>query len=235
MVGSELLSGKVQDENSFSLARTLRSLGVSLERVVTLPDDQSAIASEVRDQAARFDVVFTSGGVGPTHDDVTVDAVAEAFGVGTCSSPELEALLSASYGQHYHSARQRMALIPETAHLVTSPDVSWPTIVMRNVWLLPGVPEIFRMKLSVVKSCLRGSRRFASRAVYTQLEEVALKGFLDRLVREHPRVQIGSYPKWFSPLYKTKITFDALRDDDVQAALTAFLRQLPEGEPQKLE
>jgi len=189
----------------------------------------------VRNLSREFDVVFTSGGVGPTHDDVTIDAIAQAFGVAVVMDPTMERLLRNAYGERCTEGHLRMALVPEGATLATTAEIMWPTVVMRNVWVLPGVPEIFRMKLAVVRSLVRGPEPFVSKAVFTTMEEADLKPLLDRVVAEHDGVEVGSYPKWFDPSYKTKITFDARSAEHVQAALTTFLGLLPRGEPQRVE
>lgn len=235
LIGNELLSGKVSEANLVELARTLRTLGVNLARVVMIPDVPEVIARDVSELSARFDVVFTSGGVGPTHDDVTIEAIAAAFGVAAAVHPELSRLLEKAYGERLKQEHLRMALAPEGAELATSRDVLWPVVVMRNVWVLPGVPEIFRMKLSIVREWVRGPMPFVSRAVFTQMEEADLKPLLDRVVAGYPEVDVGSYPKWYDPTYKTKITFDARRGDLVEAALQDFLLSLPAGEPQRVE
>jgi molybdopterin-biosynthesis enzyme MoeA-like protein len=128
-----------------------------------------------------------------------------------------------------------MALVPEGAELATTADVTWPTVVMRNVWVLPGVPEVFRMKLAVVRAWLSGPDPFVSRSAYTRIEEAELKPLLDRIVAAHPQVEVGSYPKWFDPSYKTKVTFDARDEVHVEAAFASFLALLPTGEPQRTE
>lgn len=232
LIGNELLSGKVHESNLVELARTLRSLGVALRRVVMLPDEMDAIAAEVRALSDTHDVVFTSGGVGPTHDDITLEAVAKAFGVQAVVHPEFEALLQAVYGDRMTDAHRRMALAPEGAELVSHAEARWPTVVMKNVWVLPGVPEAFRMKLGVVRAKVRGATRFVTREVLTKMDEPDLKPLLDRIVAAHPDVEIGSYPKWFEPRYKTKITFDGTDERQVDAARDDFVAQLPEGEPQ---
>src|SRR4029077_16180983 len=127
-------------------------LGVLLQRVVIVMDDVDTIAREVRDLAARHDWLFTSGGVGPTHDDVTIRAVAKAFDVPVVTSPEMEALLRAHYRDRCAAGHLRMALIPQGASLEGAPEVAWPTIRVSNTWLLPGIPEVFRMKLPIVAS-----------------------------------------------------------------------------------
>ncbi len=232
IIGDELLSGKIRDENIYELARLLRSLGVVLRRVVMVGDDIETISDELRALSARYDLVFTSGGVGPTHDDITVDAVARAFGVSAAVHPELEALLRSAYGARYHAGFERMALAPEGAELFRTEEVPWPTIIMHNVWVLPGVPEVFRMKLRQVASRVEGARQFVTRAVLTRMDEGDLKALLDEVVARFPEVQLGSYPRWRSEEYKTKITFDAATEAALDEAVNAFLQLLPEGEPQ---
>ncbi len=231
VIGDELLSGKIREENIHELAKVLRSLGIRLVRVNVVGDDLPTIAQDVRELSDKYDVVFTSGGVGPTHDDITIDAVAHAFGVAAAVNPEVEALLKRAYGERYHAGHQRMALVPDGAVLRCTEEVPWPTIVMRNVWVLPGVPEVFRMKLLLLKCHLVGAHRFVSRAVLTQMDEGDLKPLLDQVVVAFPEVAVGSYPRWRSAEYKTKITFDAASEAEVDAALQAFLKLLPPGEP----
>ncbi len=235
VIGNELLSGKVQDANVFELATSLRSLGILLRRVVMVPDELASIANEVLELSRAHDVVFTSGGVGPTHDDVTIAAVAHAFGVGVVRCPAIESILRAHYGDRCNESHLRMALVPDGAELATSKDAAWPAVIVKNVWLLPGVPEVFRMKLPLVRERLAGGRPFISHAVYTRMDEGDLKPLLDRVVSEHPSVEVGSYPKWSDPAYKTKITFDGLDEAQVMEAVRAFVASLPQGEPQWID
>jgi molybdenum cofactor synthesis domain-containing protein len=235
VVGNELLSGKVEEQNLAPLAKLLRSLGVLFQRAVFVLDDVEAIASEVAELSRTHDWLFTSGGVGPTHDDVTIEAVARAFGVGVVTSPVMEAMIRAYYGERCTEGHLRMALVPEGAVLETTAEVPWPTIRMRNVWLMPGIPEVFRMKLPVVAHRVGQGRAFVSRAVYTKLDEGDLKPLLDQILARFPDVDLGSYPKWRDPAYKTKLTFDGRDDARVTAARDAFVALLPEGEPQRLD
>lgn len=235
IIGNELLSGKVEEMNLPELARLLRRLGIRLTRVVMVADDAQIIADEVRGLAASHDWVFTSGGVGPTHDDVTIEGVARAFGVTVVSSPELEGMLRAHYQDRCTAGHLRMALVPEGATLESSADLRWPTVRLRNVFCLPGIPEVFRMKLPVVAALLAGGQAFVSASVYTRMDEGDLKPLLDRVVAEFPDVEVGSYPKWTHPDYRTKLTFDGQDAARVGAARDAFLATLPEGEPQRVE
>jgi molybdenum cofactor synthesis domain-containing protein len=229
LIGNELLSGKTQEQNLIELARTLRALGIRLERVSMLGDERAALAAEVRSLSAQHEVVFTSGGVGPTHDDVTVEAVADAFGVECVTHPALAELLQQVYGERFADSQSRMALVPRGAELMGSSEVRWPTTVMNNVWLMPGVPELFRMKLVIVREHLAGPGPIFSRALYTWLEEPELKPLLDQTVARHHTIEIGSYPQWFDRDYKTKLTFDGSDAAEVALAVDDLLRVLPAG------
>jgi molybdenum cofactor synthesis domain-containing protein len=229
LIGNELLSGKTQEQNLMELARSLRALGIRLERVSIIGDDRAEIAAEVRALSARFDVVFTSGGVGPTHDDVTLEAVADAFGVAAKLDPAMSAILAQAYGERFVDSQQRMASIPDGAELKHSSELRWPTVVMRNVWLMPGVPELFRMKLVIVREHLSGPGPIFSRALFTRCEEPELKPLLDDTVAAHPRVEIGSYPQWFDKEYKTKVTFDGTERAEVDGAFATLAAALPPG------
>jgi len=230
LVGNELLSGKVHEANLVELARTLRALGIALRRVVLVPDELETIANEVASLSRDHDVVFTSGGVGPTHDDVTIESVARAFGASVHIEEGMASLLKKAYGERFTEPHLRMALVPDGASLATTDDEHWPTVVMRNVWVLPGVPEIFRSKLAVVRAHLRGPSPFVSRAVYTRLDEGHLRDRLDAVVAAHAEVEVGSYPKWFDPTYKTKVTFDGRDAARVDAAVADFVASLTDEE-----
>ena len=229
IVGNELLSGKVAEANLVELARTLRPLGVRLARASFLPDELELLRREIRSLADEHPLVFTSGGVGPTHDDVTIEAVASAFGRKVVEDPTLAELIRRAYGEHVTAAHLRMALVPEGATLAISPAGAWPTPVLENVWMLPGVPEVFREKLDTVRAWVRGPSPFVSRAVYTRLDEARLKDLIDAVVASHPDVEVGSYPRWFEPSYKTKVTFDARDAEAVERGAKAFVSSLPEG------
>jgi molybdenum cofactor synthesis domain-containing protein len=228
IIGNELLSGKIADENLFVLAGTLRSLGIQLRRVVMVLDDVDVIASEVRSLAASHDWLFTSGGVGPTHDDLTIDGVARAFGAAVVRAPDVERMLREHYGERLTEGHLLMARVPEGARLVCGAGTTWPAVVMRNVWVLPGVPEIFRARQALIREELSGGAPFISLAVFTTLDEGQLKPMLDRVVEAYSDVDIGSYPRWSGVEYRTKLTFDGLLEARVRAARDAFAASLPE-------
>lgn len=231
VIGNEILSGKLQEANVVELARTLRALGVVLARVVIVRDEPAVISEEVRGLAESFDHVFTSGGVGPTHDDVTMAAIAAAFGVPVVRSPELETLLRKHYGEALHDNHLLLANVPEGARQLYGSRSAWPVTLFENVWILPGVPEIFRYKLDIVREHLRGGSPFVSRSLFTRMDEAELKPILDRIVSGNPDVEVGSYPRWNDPAYETKVTLDG-QDEAALGRAEAELRSLlPEGEP----
>ncbi len=222
VIGGELLTGKIRDENTYSLAKTLRALGIRLERVIVVPDDRDVIAEELRRLRAGVDVVFTSGGVGPTHDDVSVEGVALALGRRVVESPRLIALVEKVYGDSLTEAQRLLARVPEGAELLETSDIRWPTVVCDSVWMLPGVPELFRMKLAAVRVHLRGPHPLYGLEVLSSADEVSLKERIDQVVRNHPHVEIGSYPKWFDRRFKTRLTFDGTNEQAVLAAAAEF-------------
>lgn len=249
LIGNELLSGKVQDANLIVLARDLRALGVRLDRVVMVLDDVETIAREVRELSSTHDWLFTSGGVGPTHDDVTLESVARAFEVPIERRSELESLLRNLYGERCTEGHLRMADLPAGAELVAEMDhdpdlvevhgktLPWPATLVRNVFVLPGIPQIFQLKLSAVRARLRklGAQAFVSYAVFTDMDEGHLKPLLDAVVARFPDVEVGSYPTWIGAPYRTKLTFDSCDASRVKEAADAFCATLPEGEPKRRE
>jgi molybdenum cofactor synthesis domain-containing protein len=228
IIGEEILSGKVEEENARYLVRELRGLGVSVRRIEVLPDVEEEIAASVRNLAARVDHVFTSGGVGPTHDDVTLPAVAAAFAMRIERRPELEPLIRRSLGSAFHERDLRMANIPDGARLVygdPTHGLRWPVIAVRNVFVLPGVPEIFRRKFDILRELLRAGPIF-SRAIYSREAEGPIAGALDEAVAEFPSVTIGSYPRLDAPDHKVKITLDGRDEATVDRAVARLVERL---------
>jgi molybdopterin-biosynthesis enzyme MoeA-like protein len=234
-IGNELLGGKVAEANLFPLAKTLRGLGIELRTAEILLDDVPTLARAVERLAKAHGVLITSGGVGPTHDDVTMEAVAAAFGRKVVRSPELVELVRRTFGAKLTDAHLRFADVPEGALLRYAPDIAWPTPVLENVWILPGVPEVFRMKLATLRAWLLGPRPFVTRALVLNQDEVELKDALDGVVAAHPTVSVGSYPALFNPRYRTRVTFDGTSEAAVSAALDDLRSRLLPGSIVEIE
>ena len=222
LIGNEILSGKVEDQNARHLIRELRELGVALRHIEVVPDVTDEIARSVRALSGRFHWVFTSGGVGPTHDDVTLAAVAAAFGVELARDAALEALLRDRFGDHLNERDLRMADLPVGARLEHGPEgpgVHWPVVVVRNVWILPGVPSIFRRKFDAVRELFRATP-IHTRALYSRAFEGAIADDLDAVAAAFPGVEIGSYPHLEAQDYRVKITLDGRDLSQVAQALS---------------
>jgi molybdenum cofactor synthesis domain-containing protein len=231
VIGNELLTGKVQEGNVAFLAKALFDLGIALRRVVVCADDEAAIVSELRAMAASHDVVFTSGGVGPTHDDITIPAVARAFSRPLVRDAHLERMIREHFGARTTDGHLRMSELPEGAELLASEAIPWPVVRIENVYVMPGVPEIFRLKFDLVRPRLGHGVPFVSRAIYTRCDEGEIARLLETVEREHPGVTIGSYPRYRDPEYSVKLTFDGRDLALVRRALEACLAGLP---PEKI-
>src|SRR5262245_4330946 len=201
LIGNEILSGKVVDVNASYLCRELRSLGVEVRRISVIPDEVDLIAAEVREQSGAFDVVFTSGGVGPTHDDVTMEGVARALGVRVVRDPRLVALIETFARGPVNEARLKMAEIPEGALLLAGETLRFPAVLAQNVYVLPGVPEIFRQKFEALKESFRESP-FHLCSVFVNMPEGTLADHLNELRRA--TVSCSSDPTRNSPTPSTR-------------------------------
>jgi molybdenum cofactor synthesis domain-containing protein len=226
VIGNEILSGKFAEENAAYLIGALRELGVSLRRIAVIPDVVEEIAEVVGDFARRFDHVFTSGGVGPTHDDVTIEGIARAFGVRVVRDPGLEGLLRHFYGERLEERHLRMAEVPEGASFYQADHPSWPVTAFRNVVILPGVPAIFRRKFDAVRERFRAAP-FHARRVYCMAEEAAIAAHLDAVVAAHPGVSVGSYPRFDEPDFRVIVTLESRERAEVEAATAALVARLP--------
>ena len=230
IIGDEILSGKFVEENAAFLIGELRALGVDLRRIETIPDDPADIAETVTRASGRLDHVFTSGGVGPTHDDVTIAAIAQGFGVPVVRHPVLEAEIRTYWGAKLVEANLRMADIPEGAELVyRAPGPAavrvWPVVCMRNVYILPGVPTLFRRKFVEIRDRFRSATVSVAR-LYVDAEEGALADDMTAVAAAHPDVRIGSYPRFSETAFRVLVTFEGPALAEVAAAHAALAARL---------
>jgi molybdenum cofactor synthesis domain-containing protein len=234
VVGNEILSGKVQDSNAFYAARMLREIGVALKRIVAIPDELEAIAEEVRSSAANFDVVITSGGVGPTHDDITIEGVARAFGRNIVINPTLENIIREHFGEGVNAAGLKMAEVPEGAVLNTGGEMIFPTIQLENVYMLPGIPQLFESKIKALRDRLVTDPYFA-RAIYTSAGEGSIAEHLNSTLKTYPDLMLGSYPKIGHPEYRVKLTLESKDRKYLEDAFRYLLELLPKDVVVKTE
>jgi molybdenum cofactor synthesis domain-containing protein len=228
VIGNEILSGKVEEENLSYLAKELWSLGVSLQEVRILRDQVEAIVPAVRELSGQHSYLFTTGGIGPTHDDVTIEAVAQAFRVSLVRHPTLERLIRSSDPSREPTDSQlRMALVPEGSDLVGACDQSpWPTVRKENVYLFPGIPPYFRQRLDALREQLR-TTPFVHLVLHTTLGEGALAESLTEIVTRYPRVEVGSYPVVDRADYRVRVSFEGRDRAEVEAARDALRAILP--------
>ena len=228
VIGNEILSGKVVDTNSPFLAGELRPLGVTLRRISTIPDELPLIAREVREHHETYNLVFTSGGVGPTHDDVTIEGIAMALGRKVIVHPDIADKLKTFYGDKINAARLKMAEVPEGAELITDMSLNFPTIKVENIYILPGIPEIFRSKFETLKPRFSADP-YCLKVVYTRVGEGTIAEYLNDTMRTFPELLLGSYPKINHPEYMVKVTLESKDAGYVGRAFAHLLTVLPEG------
>jgi molybdenum cofactor synthesis domain-containing protein len=227
IIGNEILSGKIADTNTTFLARGLFELGIELRRVVVCPDEVETISRELSELRARYDLVFTSGGVGPTHDDVTIEGVAASFDRPVVQSEAVAKMIRHYYGDRVTAAHLRMANMPEGAEMIRSSTAPWPTVVIENVFVLPGVPEIFELKFTDLRKRLDQGQEFHSHAVFTLSGEGEIANLLEQIAEAFPGVMVGSYVKWKAQDYRTKVTFDGNDLESVTNAADMLIKSLP--------
>ncbi|KAK7070574.1 FAD1 flavin adenine dinucleotide synthetase [Halocaridina rubra] len=227
IIGDEILKGQTQDTNSHYLTKQLHSLGVRVKRISVIPDDLETIANEVKQFSGEYSFVLTSGGIGPTHDDITFEAVAAAFGEKVHPHPLLVGFIKAYFKtDDLTSPAMKMAHIPESAELHFGEDKErgiksrYPIISVQNVTIFPGVPHLLERAFSLLGKKLyhRPGTGFSNGVVYITADEVSIASTLNVTVSKFPSVAFGSYPKLFHSYYKTKITMESLSADDVKAA-----------------
>lgn len=195
LIGDELLSGRTQDTNLAYIAKFLGTYGIDICEARMVPDREDEIAAALNALRARYTYVFTTGGIGPTHDDITTDAVGRAFGVPVSHNAEALALLAPRYKPgEFNEMRRRMARTPEGAALIRNSVSAAPGFQFANVFVLAGVPMIMRAMLEDVGPRLARGRVVISRTILVETGEGRIAGMLDQIQREHPAVAIGSYP-----------------------------------------
>ncbi|HKX30005.1 MAG TPA: molybdopterin-binding protein [Blastocatellia bacterium] len=225
VIGDEILSGKTEDQNARLLIGELRELGVALKRIDVIPDDIEEVAATVRERSSRYDHVFTSGGVGPTHDDVTILGIARAFGWPIIRHPELERRIRLFCGDEVDESRLRMADVPEGSELLEAPESRWPVLACRNVYILPGVPEHFRRKFMAIRERFR-VEPFYARAIYTLEDEFDIAANLRAVADANPQVAIGSYPSFSSSDYRVKLTLESKDGGALETAVKELMKML---------
>ena len=237
VIGNEILSGRTRDVNVAYLARQLTALGIVLAEVRMVRDEERAIVAAVNTLRAAHDYVFTTGGIGPTHDDITCESVARAFNLPYRINPEAKRILEEFYegsGRELNEARMRMAYTPEGAALIDNPVSRAPGFRVENVHVLAGIPAVMRAMFESVAPTLKGGRAVRSREVAVLLGEGDVAARLEELQQRYPALEIGSYPFVRDGAFGTTLVLRGTDEEQISQAgdeLCVILRALG-GEPE---
>ncbi|XP_034262853.1 FAD synthase [Pantherophis guttatus] len=239
VIGDEILKGFTQDTNSFFMCQKLRSLGVKVAKISVVPDEVEAIATEVKTFADRFTYVLTSGGIGPTHDDVTFEAVAKAFGEKIQPHPEMVELVQKFFGHQSkpESPKMKLACVPESSLLnygvddKTGRTFPYPLISVRNVYIFPGIPSLMKRALDGLGYLFRNEKtQFYTREIYVNVEETRIASVLNKAnAKFWPRTNLGSYPDWVSNYHRVKLILDSDSEADLDEMHAYLMENLPQG------
>jgi molybdenum cofactor synthesis domain-containing protein len=236
IIGNEILSGRTQDANLAFLAQGLNEVGIRLREARVIPDIAEAIIGTVNEMRARFDYVFTTGGIGPTHDDITSACVAQAFGVPLILHPEAKRILESHYPPGgLNEARLRMAQVPEGASLLLNPISRAPGFRIENVFVLPGVPQIMQAIFNELKHRLHGGAKVLSRSVSCTLGEGTIAADLAALQDRYGDLEIGSYPYFRRSDFGVTLVVRGTDRERIAGAITelkALIQRLG-GDPQE--
>ncbi|KAL0985251.1 hypothetical protein UPYG_G00154600 [Umbra pygmaea] len=238
IIGDEILKGHTVDTNSPFLLRSLRKLGVCVQRVTVVPDQQDVIAKEVSLLAPQFTHLLTSGGIGPTHDDVTFESVAMAFGEELHPHPELTRLVEEFFGVvDKESAAMKLAMVPRSAKLnygtdpQTGQPLRYPLVSVRNVYIFPGIPSLLERAFNGLEHLFAGSgTTFHTHQVFVDADEALIAPVLTRLQAGWgKKVALGSYPDWLSNYHRVRLVLDSDSHDEVEKARAQLVLELPKG------
>ncbi|MDX3808599.1 competence/damage-inducible protein A [Bosea thiooxidans] len=227
VIGDEILSGRTKDKNIGYIADYLTNIGIELREVRVVPDVTDEIVAALNALRARFSYVFTTGGIGPTHDDITADAVAAAFGVSIDYDPRAVAMMRERFSaEDLNEARMRMTRIPAGAELIANSVSKAPGFNIGNVYVMAGVPTIMQAMLDVVGPTLKTGTKILSDTVQAGMREGDIGGPLAEVAKAHPGVSIGSYPFWSETGPDTNIVVRSRDPQKLQAAMAEVKRMI---------
>lgn len=197
IIGNEILSGRTLDINTQEIARELGQKGIEIKEARTIPDEKEVIARHVRELSDAYDYVFTTGGIGPTHDDITAESIAYAFGVPYTRNEEIYSILKQHYenvGEGVNQAREKMAFIPEGSSLIYNDVTQIPGFMIRNVYSMAGIPEIMQSMLRSILPSLNNGKIIKTHTIEIMLGESKIADEFSKLQQKYPSVDMGSYP-----------------------------------------
>ena len=229
IIGNEILSGRTQDVNVVVLSKWLNTLGVKLEEVRVIPDKENSIISTVNEIRKKFNYIFTTGGIGPTHDDITSKSIAKAFNLTYGFHKGAYNILVKYYGKKkFNAGRKKMAKMPDTASLILNPSSGAPGFIVKNVFCLPGVPSILKSMLGGLNYKIKGGKKILSKTIGLQTVESEIAKSLEEVQHKFKKVDIGSYP--FFRLGKIGVSIvmrstDKKKIDDCNKEIVSFVKR----------
>lgn len=230
VIGDEVLSGKILDRNSHWLAGQLYAMGIPLRRILVVPDDVDVIAEHLRQLSKDFDLVLTSGGIGPTHDDKTYLGVSQAFDLPIVREQAIVDRMREHYSSgQVNEARLKMADIPQPDELCFNAGMVTGVVRVANVYILPGIPSLLQNLFSSLKPRFLGQKRFLG-IIRTQQREGEIAALLSRVDAEHPDVQIGSYPRLNEAKFRVQLVVEGHEQSEVEQAYAKIYAGLDAAE-----
>ena len=229
IIGNEILSGRTQDVNVAAISKWLNELGVKLEEVRVVPDIENSIIRTINEMRKKFKYIFTTGGIGPTHDDITSKSIAKAFNLPYGYHKKAYAILEKYYGKNkFNIGRKKMAMMPVKASLILNPSSGAPGFIVENVYSLPGVPSILKSMLGGLKNKIQGGKKIFTRTISVQTVESEIAKPLADVQKKFKSVDIGSYP--FFRLGKIGVSMVVRSDnkkkiDDCSKKIIGFLKK----------
>jgi len=229
IIGNEILSGRTQDINVMNLSKWLNELGVKVEEVRIVPDNETAIIHTVNFLRKRFHYIFTTGGIGPTHDDITAKTIAKAFKLKYGKHKDAYKILEDYYGsKNFSDGRKKMAMMPIKASLILNPSSGAPGFIVDNVYCLPGVPSILKSMLGGLNNKIKGGKKIISRTISAQTVESEIAKSLEKVQNKFKKIDIGSYP--FFRLGKIGVSivirsYDKKKIDVCYKEIVSFLKK----------
>ena len=195
IIGNEILSGRTQDVNVVSISKWLNELGVKIEEVRVIADTEDIIVKTINDVRKKFNYVFTTGGIGPTHDDITSRSIARAFNLSYGYHKEAYKILETYYGaENFNKGRKKMSMLPDKALLIFNPSSGAPGFIVDNVYCLPGVPSILKSMLGGLNSKIKGGKKILNKTIALRTVESEIASSLEKVQNNFKDVEIGSYP-----------------------------------------
>lgn len=228
IIGNEILSGKIADQNTPFLTRRLFELGVEVKEICVIPDRVDLIADRIAYMSRSFKLVFTSGGIGPTHDDMTIEAVAQATQCGVVVHPELRRLLVEYFKtEDLTPAQLRLAQVPDKAELLYPNGAVYPQVRVNNIYIFPGIPDLLRKKFELVAHLFQNSPWYR-RKIELQAGETDIAHILDDIDSRFPDVRLGSYPIRRADVWWVELVLESRDRQRLEDALQELYRLLPD-------